>query len=105
MVQRKIAETGYADLLASGVVITGGATILEGMVELADEVLGMPVRRGSPIGVGGLTDVVRSPVYSTGAGLVLYGAAHAADVERPSRKPEKEASMLRRMKDWFKEIL
>lgn len=104
MVQRKLAETGYADLLASGVVITGGATILEGMANLAEEVLGMPVRCGAPIGVGGLVDVVRSPVYSTGAGLVLFGASHAVETERPGRSAEKEASMLRRMKDWFKEV-
>ena len=58
-----------------GVVLTGGATILEGMTELAEEVLGLPARRGSPKGVGGLVDVVRSPAYATGVGLVQYGVA------------------------------
>ena len=62
LVRREIEKNEYDDKLASGVVITGGSTILEGMPELAEEVLGMPVRRGAPMGVGGLVDVVRSPV-------------------------------------------
>ena len=107
LVQRRIAETGYADLLASGVVLTGGATILEGMDELAEDVMGMPVRRGSPIGVGGLVDVVRSPVYSTGAGLVLYGAKNNAQVvRRGTRQGDKpRGSFIGTVKDWFREIL
>jgi cell division protein FtsA len=108
LVQRKITETGYADLLASGVVLTGGATILEGMDDLAEEVLGMPVRRGTPIGVGGLVDVVRSPVFTTGAGLVLWGAKHSAqEVRRNARggsdKPARP-SMLVWVRDWFREV-
>jgi len=106
LIQRNIAETGYSDLLASGVVITGGATILEGMVEVAEEVLGMPVRRGAPMGVGGLVDVVKSPVYATGAGLVMYGAQHSASaMHRPIRGSLRDAPMLRRMKEWLREIL
>lgn len=69
-----IAETGFGDMLASGAVITGGTTQLDGMPELAEQILGLPVRRGAPIGVGGLMDVVKSPAYSTGVGLVKYGA-------------------------------
>jgi cell division protein FtsA len=61
-------------MLAAGVVITGGTTLLDGMPELGEQVLGLPVRRASPIGVGGLIDVVRSPAYSTAVGLVKYGA-------------------------------
>lgn len=78
-----IAETGFADMLASGAVITGGTTQLDGMPELAEQILGLPVRRGAPIGVGGLMDVVKSPAYATGVGLVKYGAArlrHAPQV-------------------------
>ncbi len=73
-VSHVIAETGYADMLASGAVITGGTTQLDGMPELAEQILGLPVRRGAPMGVGGLMDVVKSPAYSTGVGLVKYGA-------------------------------
>lgn len=80
-----IAETGYADMLAAGAVITGGTTLLDGMPELAEQVLGLPVRRGQPTGVGGLVDMVRSPGYATGVGLVKYGASHV--LRRPAPEP------------------
>jgi len=73
LVHKEIQNSGFEDLLASGVVITGGSTLMEGMPEMAEEVLGMPVRRGSPQGIGGLTDVVQSPAFSTAVGLVLHG--------------------------------
>jgi cell division protein FtsA len=73
-VRHVIHESGYVDMLASGVVITGGSTLLDGMAELAEQVLSLPVRRASPQGVGGLIDVVKSPCYATGVGLVKYGA-------------------------------
>ena len=78
LVQCEIRKTGYEDLLASGLVITGGSTLLEGMPELAEDVVGLPVRRGMPRGIGGLVDVVRSPIFATGVGLVLWGRSHLA---------------------------
>ena len=72
-VKRELMRSGYADGLAAGIVLTGGATILEGTAEVAEQVLGLPVRRGSPTRIGGLVDVVKSPAYSTGVGLVVYG--------------------------------
>jgi hypothetical protein len=78
LVRRELAKAGYEDLLASGAVLTGGATIMTGMPELAEEVLGFPVRRGAPHKVGGLLDVVRSPKFATSVGLVQYGARRAA---------------------------
>jgi cell division protein FtsA len=69
-----LTETGFIDMLASGVVITGGSTLLDGMPELAEQIMGMPVRRGSPIGIGGLVDVVKSPTYATAVGLIKHGA-------------------------------
>ncbi len=74
LVHREIEKCGLNEMLASGVVITGGSTLLAGMGEMAEEVLGLPVRRGLPRGVGGLVDVVKSPQYATGVGLLLYGA-------------------------------
>lgn len=74
LIAQEINKVGLRELLASGVVITGGSALLPGMVEVAEHVLGLPVRRGSPGGVGGLLDVVNSPMYATGVGLVLYGA-------------------------------
>lgn len=75
-----IVETGYADMLASGVVITGGTTLLDGMPELAESIFGLPVRRGAPTGIGGLIDVVRSPTYATAVGLVKHGARELASL-------------------------
>lgn len=74
MIQREVVKSGYQDLLASGVVITGGTTILEGMPELAEFIFDVPVKRGMPMGVGGLKDVVNSPKFSTGVGLLKYAA-------------------------------
>jgi cell division protein FtsA len=101
-----IAETGYADMLASGAVITGGTTLLDGMPELAENVLGLPVRRGAPVGVGGLVDVVRSPAYSTGVGLVKHGAGRLH--EAPSLDALTEAVVGagwgHRLGQWFREV-
>jgi len=105
VVGRGVECSGYADLVASGVVITGGTTILEGMPELAEQVLNMPVRRGLPRGIGGLVDVVKSPKFATGVGLVLYGAKHD---ERDLFKVRDEGAfhkVKRRFKEWFKEIV
>ncbi|HXW60314.1 MAG TPA: cell division protein FtsA [Myxococcota bacterium] len=74
MIAREIERVRLTELLASGIVITGGSSLLPGMVEIAEEIIGVPVRLGIPKGVGGLMDVVKSPVYATGVGLVLYGA-------------------------------
>ena len=73
-IRAEILRSGYFDGLAAGAVLTGGTTIMEGIPELAEQVLGLPARRGLPRGIGGLTDVVRSPMYSTGVGLVRFGA-------------------------------
>jgi len=71
--RREIVKSGYEGCLSSGVVLTGGSTLLPGMIEMAEEVLGMPARQGLPMHVHGLTDVIASPIYATGVGLVLYG--------------------------------
>jgi cell division protein FtsA len=73
-VKAEVARLGCEDMLASGAVITGGATQLPGMAELGEEILGIPVRLGVPKGVGGLAEVVKAPGFSTGVGLVQYGA-------------------------------
>jgi len=83
-VKAEIMRLGCEDMLASGAVITGCATQLPGMAELAEEVLGIPVRLGMPKGVGGLADVVKSPAFSTGVGLVQYGASQQSLSVRPN---------------------
>ena len=78
MIFNEIRRAGFDRSLNSGVVLTGGGGILEGMPEIAEQIFDMPVRRGSPSGIGGLVDVVASPVYSTAVGLVLYGYRNRA---------------------------
>ena len=102
LVKREIERSGYEDRLASGAVVTGGSTLLDGMPELAESVLGMQVRRGVPKGVGGLIDVVKSPAYATGVGLVLYGMKqlqHGLGVRGPEKR-----GVWKRMRSWFGEV-
>lgn len=80
--QHVIHESGYADMLAAGIVMTGGATLLDGMPEFGEQYMNLPVRRGVPTGVGGLVDVVRSPSFATGVGLVKYGAERLHESDR-----------------------
>ena len=104
LVHREIQKCGFEDLLASGVVITGGSTLLAGMPELAEEVLGLPVRRGMPRGIGGLVDVVKSPMYATGVGLVVYGARHTDRRLFRIREENVYRKVRGRMREWLEEI-
>ncbi len=103
LVRREIERSGFEDKLASGAVITGGSTILDGTPELAEQVLGMPVRRGLPMGVGGLVDVVKTPAYATGVGLVIYGAKRLHHPIFPGISADKR-TVWRRMRSWFGEV-
>ena len=73
LVQREVMRSGYDDVLASGIVLTGGSSLLSGMAEMGEQIFNLPVRIGYPRGIGGLVDVVNSPMYATGVGLVIYG--------------------------------
>jgi len=104
LINREIIKSGYEDMIASGIVLTGGTSILPGMPELAEQIFSMPVRRGVPQGVGGLIDVVNSPVYATGVGLVVYGSQHQ-EMENFSRGEQGLFDkVMQRMKDWFGEF-
>jgi cell division protein FtsA len=104
LVLREIQKCGYEELLASGVVITGGSTLLGGMPELAEEVVGLPVRRAVPRGVGGLVDVVKSPIYATGVGLVVYGAKNQDRRVFRIRDENVYKKVKGRMREWLEEI-
>ena len=79
VIRKRIEDTGLLEQLSAGAILTGGAVLLEGMPEFAEEILGMPVRVGYPIGVKGITQLVHGPQYATGVGLVKYGAHAMAD--------------------------
>jgi cell division protein FtsA len=104
LVHHEVMKTGYANLIASGIILTGGTAVLEGLPELAEQIFNLPVRRGLPIGIGGLVDLVHSPMYATGVGLVLYGSKH----ETQSRFKIGEANIFskvtHRMREWIGEF-
>lgn len=77
LVWDEINKAGYEKALNSGLVLTGGGSILEGLSETAEQIFDLPIRRGSPGGVGGLTDHVANPAYATAVGLVLYAERHS----------------------------
>jgi len=104
LVHHEVERNGFSELLTSGVVITGGSTLLPGMTELAEEIMGVPVRRGVPRGIGGLVDVVKSPVYATGVGLVVYGARHQDRRMFRIREENVFKKVKRRMGEWLQEV-
>ncbi|MDB2705333.1 cell division protein FtsA [Pseudomonadota bacterium] len=101
LVQAELRRSGFEELLAAGVVLTGGSSKMEGVVELAEEVFHLPVRLGLPKHVGGLVEVVRNPIHATGVGLLLFGN-EGESVRQSQGKPESDfKGMLARMKSWF----
>jgi cell division protein FtsA len=85
MIQQRLKKTGFEDMFASGVVLTGGTALMEGVQDAAERYLGLPIRRGTPRNIGGLTDVVNSPIYATGVGLVIYGSENQQESPRKFR--------------------
>lgn len=104
LVKQEIAKSGYEDMLASGVVLTGGSTALEGMPELSEQIFNLPVRRGIPKGIGGLVDVVKNPLHATGVGLVLYGSRNQGARLLKNRDDNVYHRVKDRMKEWIEEI-
>ncbi|HEC59866.1 MAG TPA: cell division protein FtsA [Methylophaga sp.] len=101
LVQAELRRSGFEPLLAAGVVLTGGSSKMEGVVELAEEVFHLPVRLGLPQHVGGLVDVIRNPIHSTGVGLLLFGHQDGAKVRSETSTGDGFKSMLAKMKSWF----
>jgi cell division protein FtsA len=110
LIYQEIKKSGAERLLASGVVVTGGCANLEGIPELAENIFNLPARRGYPIGLGGLVDVVNNPIYATGVGLLVYGFKNSRIRLRSFAKGGRfkefvnSRKLLNRMRDWFKEI-
>ena len=105
LVHREITRTGYEGILAAGVVITGGTSMLEGMLEAAERVLDLPVRRGIPNGVGGLRDIVSNPMYATGVGLIQLARHHDGELEMTGlRGGRRVGRALGRMREWMVEF-
>ena len=100
LVDTDIKRMGYEKSLNSGLVLTGGTALLEGLEEVAEEIFDLPVRRGEPAGLGGLMDRVRTPEYSTAVGLLQYGREVLRDLG-PSK--DRNRGLFGKLKDMFKE--
>ena len=99
LVQAELRRSGFEDLIAAGIVLTGGTSKMEGVVELAEEIFHMPVRLGAPQTVKGLKDIVNNPIHSTGVGLLLYGKEMSEEGSYESRDSKSTVS---KIKSWFK---
>jgi cell division protein FtsA len=99
LVQAELRRSGFEELIAAGVVLTGGSAKMEGVVELAEEVFHMPVRLGMPQFVSGLADVVRNPIHATGVGLLLVGLQNRLTREELSEN--RQVGIWQRVKHWF----
>jgi cell division protein FtsA len=100
LVDNDIKRMGYEKSLNSGIVLTGGTALLEGLEEVAEEIFDLPVRRGDPSGVSGLMDRVSTPDYATAVGLILTGYNQWQD--KGLSKDRKKGAWAR-VRDWFKE--
>ncbi|MFH1980784.1 MAG: cell division protein FtsA [Pseudomonadota bacterium] len=105
LIKREIHRAGMENLTSSGVVLTGGSSLLDGCVEIAESVFNLPTRMGAPQGIGGLVDVVNNPMYATGVGLVMYGAKNQSTKKFRIRDVNIFNRVMSQMKRWFKEVI
>ena len=103
LVQAELRRSGFEDMVPAGIVLTGGTSKMEGVVELAEEIFHMPVRVGYPQAVQGLTDIVRNPIYATSVGLLQYGLEHQDETgpAAAGKGGSSADSLLSRAKAWL----
>jgi cell division protein FtsA len=101
LIQAELRHSGFEDMLAAGLVFTGGTSKMEGVAELAEEIFHMPVRVGMPYEVSGLVDIVRNPTYSTGVGLLMYGLKQHQEKQEGREKGLSGINIFDRVKRFF----
>jgi cell division protein FtsA len=101
LIREELRRSGFEEVIAAGIVLTGGSAKMEGAIELAEEVFHVPVRLGMPVGVKGLNDVITNPIHSTGVGLLLYARDNALPGNRGRSIGGNAKNMVDRMKSWF----
>ena len=102
LIQAELRRSGFEDVIAAGIVLTGGTSKMEGVVELAEEIFHMPVRLASPSNVTGLSDVVNNPMYATGVGLLMHGLSQQeSGMSNVSRKTSQQEGVVSKIKNWF----
>lgn len=105
LIKREIYRAGMENLIASGLVLTGGGALLQDVTEVAEAILDVPSRLGKPMGISGLVDVVNNPMYATGVGLVIYGARNQTEKKFRIRDTNIFNRIMAQMKRWFKDVI
>jgi len=105
LIKREIYRAGMENVIASGLVVTGGSALLQDVSEVAEAIFNLPTRLGQPVGITGLVDVVNNPMYATGVGLVLYGAKNQSPKKFRIRDTHIFNRVMTRMKRWFKDVI
>jgi len=105
LIQREIYRAGMENIINSGMVMTGGTALLEGISDIAESIFNLPVRIGRPSGISGLVDVVNNPMYATGVGLVIYGVRNQATKKFRIRDKNIFNGIMSQMRKWFKDVI
>lgn len=105
LIKREIYRAEMERVISSGIVVTGGTALLDGVTDVAEAVFNLPTRLGRPQGISGLIDVVNNPMYATGVGLVMYGAKNVTSKKFRIRDKNIFNRVMSRMKRWFKEVI
>jgi cell division protein FtsA len=105
LIKREIYRAGMENMITSGMVVTGGTSLLDGVTEIAESILEVPVRLGKPVGISGLVDVVNNPMYATGVGLVLFGVRNRSAKKFRIRDANIFNRVMNQMKRWFREVI
>jgi cell division protein FtsA len=100
LIRDELRRSGFEDVVAAGIVLTGGSSKMEGAIDLAEEIFHMPVRLGVPQLIKGMPEITQNPIHSTGVGLLLYGRENSRDLQRGSSL-RGAGGVFGRMKNWF----
>jgi cell division protein FtsA len=105
LLKEEVYKNGLENSFPSGLVLTGGTVVLDGLAEIAESVINAPVRIGVPNQIGGLKDIVKNPMYATGVGLVIFGSQATENHNFKAVSDNSVTKILNRMKQWFKDII
>ncbi|MBF0377392.1 MAG: cell division protein FtsA [Desulfamplus sp.] len=105
ILKNEIYSNGLENAFPSGLVLTGGSSMLDGIAEVVESVFSVPVRIGQPQNIGGLKDVVKNPSFATGVGLVIYGSRNSSKIQLKKSDRVSFSGLLERMRQWFRDIL
>ena len=105
LLKEEVYRNGLENHFPSGLVLTGGSVVLDGIADTAESVFNAPARIGEPESIGGLKDIVRNPAFATGVGLVIFGSKKSGCVEITEGRDTNFSRVIKRMKQWFKDII